>query len=96
MPVSAGCRTQPVELLSWARAYARRRYGPRTPPTAELAWTKLMRSVYNASDCHTDHGRDIPTSRPGLSPLEVGLWGLKPHLWYDPREVGALRIHSKV
>ena len=25
---------------------------------------------------------DIPVSRPGLETGEVGLWGLRPHLWY--------------
>lgn len=54
-----------------------------------MAWAKLLASVYNAQDGHTDHSRDIPTSRPGLSPVEVGLWGLKPHLWYPPREARA-------
>lgn len=30
---------------------------------------------------------DIPVSRPGLETGEVGLWGLRPHLWYDPAAV---------
>jgi hypothetical protein len=27
---------------------------------------------------------DIPSSRPGMSRAEIGLWGLHPHLWYHP------------
>ncbi|EIE20595.1 hypothetical protein COCSUDRAFT_37819 [Coccomyxa subellipsoidea C-169] len=80
-------RRQPVEVEGWIEAYARRRYGNSTPPTALVAWDLLLRSVYNATDGHTDHSRDIPTSRPGLSPAEVGLWGLKPHLWYNEQQV---------
>lgn len=30
---------------------------------------------------------DIPVSRPGLETGEDGLWGLRPHLWYDPTAV---------
>ena len=26
--------------------------------------------------------RDIPTSRPGLTPEEAGGWALNPHIWY--------------
>lgn len=80
-------RREPLDAGDWVRGYARRRYGPQTGPSAEVAWAKLGSSVYNAKDGHTDHSRDIPTSRPGLSPAEVGLWGLKPHLWYDARQV---------
>ena len=25
----------------------------------------------------------------GLAPWEIGLWGLRPHLWYDPSQVCA-------
>ena len=25
----------------------------------------------------------------GLTPWEIGLWGLRPQLWYDPAKVGA-------
>ena len=76
-----------MEVEGWIEAYARRRYGNSTPPTALVAWDLLLRSVYNATDGHTDHSRDVPTSRPGLSPAEVGLWGLKPHLWYNEQQV---------
>lgn len=81
------CRREAVEIDGWIIAYARRRYGTATPPAALVAWEILLRSVYNATDDHTDHSRDIPTSRPGLSPVEVSLWGLKPHLWYNERQV---------
>ena len=84
-------RREPIDAGGWVRGYARRRYGPRTPPSAEAAWAVLGASVYGARDGHTDHSRDIPTSRPGLSPAEVGLWGLRPHLWYDARQVGLQR-----
>ncbi|BDA50506.1 Alpha-N-acetylglucosaminidase [Coccomyxa sp. Obi] len=90
-------RRETVEVDGWIAAYARRRYGRETPPTALAAWDMLRRSVYNATDGHTDHSRDIPTSRPGLSPVEVGLWGLKPHLWYNEQQVvdaWGLLLHS--
>ena len=149
-----------MPLPHWVEDYARRRYGPGTPEAALKAWQRLLKSVYNATDCHTDHSRDIPTSRPGLAahqvpcrtfppahkasasqmsscmsrrslpdscgqycgrlvagdeavgsalllhpwltasgglmqlhllaglaPWEIGLWGLRPHLWYDPSQV---------
>ena len=59
------CRRDAVPLLQWVADYARRRYGPNTPDSALRAWQLLLESVYNATDCHTDHSRDIPTSRPG-------------------------------
>lgn len=83
-------RKEAVQVDDWIAAYARRRYGRETPSTALAAWDMLRRSVYNATDGHTDHSRDIPTSRPGLSPVEVGLWGLKPHLWYNEQQVRAV------
>ena len=83
-------RREAVEVDGWVAAYAKRRYGRETPPAALAAWDMLRRSVYSASDGHTDHSCDIPTSRPGLSPVEVGLWGLKPHLWYNEKQVRAV------
>ena len=56
-----------MPLAQWVADYARRRYGPGTPDSALRAWQLLLESVYNATDCHTDHSRDIPTSRPGLA-----------------------------
>lgn len=35
--------------------YARRRYGPATPPSAGAAWQLLLESVYNSTDLHNDH-----------------------------------------
>ncbi|CAL5229140.1 g12413 [Coccomyxa viridis] len=80
-------RREPVPLGPWVADYARRRYGPSTPEDALKAWALLLGSVYNATDSHTDHSRDIPTSRPGLTPFEIGLWGLRPQLWYNPDQV---------
>ena len=56
-----------MPLPRWVADYARRRYGPGTPESVLHAWQLLLESVYNATDCHTDHSRDIPTSRPGLT-----------------------------
>lgn len=75
---------------SWIADYARRRYGQGTPPSALTAWNKLLHTVYNATDAHTDHNRDIVISRPGLEAAEIGLWGLRPHLWYNEHEVGSV------
>ena len=55
-----------MPLKLWVADYVRRRYGPATPESALQAWALLLASVYNATDCHTDHSRDIPTSRPGI------------------------------
>ena len=87
-------RREALAADEWVSGYARRRYGPAAPPSAEVAWSKLLASVYNARDGHTDHARDIPTSRPGLSPAEVGLWGLRPHLWYPPRQVRLAHVSA--
>ena len=57
-----------MPLGPWVADYARRRYGPSTPEDALKAWALLLGSVYNATDSHTDHSRDIPTSRPGVRP----------------------------
>ena len=56
-----------MPLTQWVADYARRRYGPSTPNEALQAWDLLLQSVYNATDSHTDHSRDIPTSRPGAN-----------------------------
>ena len=56
-----------MPLPQWVADYARRRYGPGTPDSAPRAWQLLLESVYNATDSHTDHSRDIPTSRPGMT-----------------------------
>lgn len=63
------CRQDPVPLPAWVGDYARRRYGPETPDSALQAWGLLLSSVYNATDSHTDHSRDITTSRPGTPEL---------------------------
>ena len=55
-----------MPLGPWVADYARRRYGPSTPQDALKAWALLLGSVYNATDSHADHSRDIPTSRPGV------------------------------
>ncbi len=59
------CRRDAVPLPQWVADYARRRYGPGTPDSTLRAWQLLLESVYSATDRHTDHSRDIPTSRPG-------------------------------
>ena len=53
-----------MRIDDWIADYARRRYGPATPPAAVAAWSNLARSVYNATDAHTDHARDIPDQPP--------------------------------
>lgn len=70
------------------QAYAQRRYAGRAPPQALTAWTLLLHTLYSCGDGQLSNCLDIPTSRPGLSGQEIGLWGLKPHLWYDPVQVG--------
>ena len=49
-----------MPLPRWVADYARRRYGPNTPDSALRAWQLLLESVYNATDCHTDHSRGHP------------------------------------
>ena len=49
------CRSEPIELRPWVERYARRRYGPATPPSAGAAWQLLLESVYNSTDLHNDH-----------------------------------------
>ena len=39
-------------------------------------------------DSLTSSGGLMPQSQDaGLAPWEIGLWGLRPHLWYDPAQV---------
>ncbi|KAK9837149.1 hypothetical protein WJX81_006355 [Elliptochloris bilobata] len=80
-------RSEPVELRPWVERYARRRYGPATPPSAGEAWQLLLESVYNSTDLHNDHNCDVPTSRPALERAEGVPWGLIPQLWYDDSKV---------
>lgn len=75
-------------------AYARQRYGPATPPAALQAWQLLAATVYNAQDGHINHATDIPQSRPGLAFPEGGLYGLRPHLWYNPAQVRTRTCHD--
>ena len=46
-----------MEPRPWVQRYARRRYGPATPPAAGAAWQLLLESVYNSTDLHNDHKR---------------------------------------
>ena len=78
-----------MELQSWMRDYVPQRYGTAVPESAHAAWAILLATVYNATDYHLDHARDIPQSHPGLSAEEIGLWGLRPQLWYDAGKVRA-------
>jgi len=48
-------RSEPIELRPWVQRYARRRYGPATPPAAGAAWQLLLETVYNSTDLHNDH-----------------------------------------
>ena len=48
-------RSEAIELRPWVQQYARRRYGPATPPSAGAAWQLLLESVYNSTDLHNDH-----------------------------------------
>lgn len=48
-------RSEAIELRPWVQRYARRRYGPATPPSAGVAWQLLLESVYNSTDLHNDH-----------------------------------------
>ena len=48
-------RSEAIELRPWVQHYARRRYGPATPPAAGAAWQLLLESVYNSTDLHNDH-----------------------------------------
>ena len=74
-------------MQDWVAGYVRRRYGPATPPAALQAWQILLDTVYTCRDLHNDHVTDIPQSRPGLHYPEAGMYGLRPHLWYDPAQV---------
>jgi alpha-N-acetylglucosaminidase len=84
-----------ADITPWFQAYAARRYAAagELPPGAAAsigrAWSLIARSLYSCADhCHNTVA-DIPTSRPGLSRVEITGWGLGPHLWYDVREVRA-------
>lgn len=80
-----------MHLQRWMEQYAMRRYGPDAPRAAVQAWTILSQTVYNATDGHSDHCKDVPVSRPALSRAErTSQWGLQPHLWYDPLQVSCI------
>lgn len=82
------CRRDAIGIDGWLENYVTQRYGIQPPSEAHTAWQLLRHSVYDATDGHLDHAKDIPTSLPGLSPNEIGQWGLRPELWYNPQIVG--------
>ena len=73
-----GWRSQAFNLTEWTWSYAERRYGG-IDDSIKDAWAILLRSVYNCTDSHKDHNRNIPVERPSLK-ITVGFW-------YDIKDV---------
>eukprot|EP00884_Botryococcus_braunii_P010024 jgi/Botrbrau1/19022/Bobra.0100s0052.2 len=81
-------RRKPLDTTLWMEQYAVRRYGPEMPIMALQAWQILSRTVYSATDGHSDHNKDVPVSHPALSLAERdSQWGLQPHVWYNSRQL---------
>lgn len=84
-------RDQPVDLIEWSRAYARRRYG-RYDLHAQRAWKILMETAYNSrADGVSDHGeRDAPPeslfdAQPSLDAVSASSWS-PDRLRYSPEQ----------
>lgn len=72
-------RERPVDVRTWLRDYARRRYGARLPG-AERAWDLLLRHVYTPGSAG-EAGAGVVCARPSLT---TGPWGGTTGGHYDP------------
>jgi len=87
-------RTSPVDLRTWSREYARRRYGMDDPHTRR-AWRILMETAYGTrADGVSNHGeRDAPPeslfdAQPSLDAVSASSWS-PDRLRYDPKKFEA-------
>lgn len=76
-----------VDLKDWFYTYSQRRYAGAVEPHLQDAWDMLVDILYTCQDRLHNTVCDIPTSRPGLSSQEIMGWGLRPHLWYNLRDL---------
>uniref|UniRef100_T1JFM2 Alpha-N-acetylglucosaminidase n=1 Tax=Strigamia maritima TaxID=126957 RepID=T1JFM2_STRMM len=71
-------RNESVDLQQWFTHYGYRRYGSKDPKIG-IAWRKLLKSVYNCTDGHKQHGAYVVVKRPSLR--------LIPSMWYQEEDL---------